>query len=709
MHEKEEAQKKMEITAKAAEEKYKILTSLLPEIIIETDTTGRLTFASLRTIEVFEYGSDLYTNNLCLHDLIIRKDRERCKDFFKKTIAGEVILESEYTAITKSGYKFPVTIHATRMYSDGEVVGLSVVMFDITKEKHAERKALSYQENMLFLSNSALKFLTFSDEDDIFIFIGKSISKIVPKSVVIVFSYDQGNNISNIRYISGIHSQTQRVITALGKPPEDFLIELPRKFKNKYLSKKILMRLNGLEDAVDENWPKEPLEEIQKILHLHDYFAMGMSRRGKLYGGLLLATKTDDETVETQLVETFIYQAGIALHRKQVETELMRAKLAAEESDRLKSAFLANMSHEVRTPLNGILGLAQLLLKTDIDKTTHDDYVKMIVESGNSLLSLIEDIMDVSKIEAKQMKIKYKPFKINDLMDQLFSVFLANPLYVQKNEGKQRIELKCNKPVENLTLLSDPERLQQILINLIGNAIKFTQDGTVEFGYELKKDKILFYVKDSGIGIPKDKAEKIFERFIQVDSTLARKFSGSGLGLAISKGLIDLLDGEIWVESDLGKGSTFFFTVPYYTTSFIESTLQPEKESPVYYDWEGYTLLMVEDDKINSRVVEAMLRNTKIKVIHVDNGKKAIETVRDHPEIDIVLMDMHLPELSGLEATRIILKNRADLPVIAQTANAMSEDKDRCIDAGCVDYIGKPINMDDLYFKISRYLPERKS
>jgi CheY-like chemotaxis protein len=381
-------------------------------------------------------------------------------------------------------------------------------------------------------------------------------------------------------------------------------------------------------------------------------------------------------------------------------------KMSAEKSGILRSEFSANMSHEVRTPLNGILGLAQVLLKSEeIEPKIRND-IKMIVESGTSLLALIEDIMDVSRIEAGQMKIKYKPFFLNNLMDQLYSMFLANPLYKMRNAGQKKIELKYDKPAENVTIMSDPDRLQQIFVNLIGNALKFTQTGYVHFGYFIKKHDIVFYVKDSGIGIPEEKKETIFDRFIQVDNTLARKFSGSGLGLAISKGFVTLLKGKIWCESELGKGSNFYFTIPYHPTSMLISSDTPQKKSIVKYDWSNYTVLIVEDDTINFKVIEAMLRNTKIQVIHADNGLKSIECVRLYPQIDLVLMDVHLPEMSGLEATENILKINPTLPIIAQTANAMSEDKEKCLEAGCVDYISKPIDMGDLFAKIAKHLPD---
>ena len=708
IHEKEEIQKRTEIAARTAEEKYKVLISMLHDMVFETDTSGRLTFINLHAMEIFECGSDLFENPIHFIDLISKEDRQRCKNHFQKIIAGETTPKLELMAI-KSEHKFPVELYASRLISNGEITGLSILMFDNTVKKMAEKKALNYKENMSFLSKSALKFLTFSSDDDIFIFIGKSLSKVASKSVIAVFSYDQDNNTSNIRYISGIYPHIENLIDILGKPPEDFIFKLPSKFKHKYLSEKTLRQFdnNGLINAMSDDWPVEKIEQIFKLLHVDSFFSMGVVRDKKLYGGLLIANNSKSDSFDSQTIETFIYQAGIALHRKQIDNELVKAKQTAIDSDRLKSSFLANMSHEVRTPLNGILGIAQVLLKAeDIAPNVRND-VKMIVESGSSLLALIEDIMDVSKIEAGQMKIKYKPFHLNTLMDQLYSLFLAHPLYLQKNAIQQNIVLQYHKSSENITMISDPDRLQQIFVNLIGNALKFTQQGFVQYGYFIKKRDITFFVKDSGIGIPNDKTEKIFERFTQVDNTLARKFSGSGLGLAISKGLINLLKGKIWCESDLGKGSNFYFTIPYHPTSMLDDMNTPQKINANDYDWSNHIILIVEDDVINYKVIEAMLRNTKVKTIHADTGLKAIEQLRLNPQIDVVLMDVHLPEMSGLEATKCILEINPKLPIIAQTANAMSDDKDKCLEAGCADYISKPIDMSNLFAKISQFFPDK--
>ena len=676
----------------------KVFTTFLPEIVFETNLEGVLTFVNLKAIDVFKYGSDFYSNKIKFIELISKQDRRRCaKDLDKIITDGGSISELEYTAVTNYRREFPVTLHVTKIFTSNVFVGLNILMLDKTAQKNVK----NYQENLSFLSKSALSFLTLPSDDDIFLFVGKNLSKFASKSTIIVFSYDNSSNISKIRYISGLYPYIEDVASILGKPPEEFDINFSEKFKRKYLSDKTLKKLDSLAD-INEKWSAEKAEMIERALNVDSFYSMGIKCDGILYGGLLIATqKGVVKPIDEQTIETFIYQAGVALHRKQIDNELMKAKLVAEESDRLKSAFLANMSHELRTPLNGILGLAQVMLNADDTNPDVKNNVKMIVDSGKSLLSLIEDIMDVSKIEADELKIQRLPMSLNAIMEQLRATFEVNPIYQQK---KNEITLLCDKPTENINIISDPDRLKQIFINLIGNALKFTQKGFIKYGYSINNDEILFYVRDTGIGIPKDKTETMFGRFIQADNTLTRKHKGSGLGLAISKGLVALLGGQIWCESDLGKGANFYFTVPYVPTTQTTKADASQETGDMVYQWSDYTILIVEDDIINFMVLKAMLRTTNVKIIHADSGLKAIENVYANPQINLVLMDVHLPEMSGLEATGKILEINPALPVIAQTANAITEDRKKCLNAGCADYISKPIDMQELLGKIAALL-----
>ena len=388
--------------------------------------------------------------------------------------------------------------------------------------------------------------------------------------------------------------------------------------------------------------------------------------------------------------------------------EFEKANPAIDESDILKSPFLASMSHEVRTQLNGILGLAQMILHSKETDSCIKTDVKMIVESGNSLLTLFDNIVDMMKIEEGQIKINNRPFYINTLLDEIYSMFLNHPLYQQKNAGQQNVILKYDKPAKYISITGDSERLRQILVNLIGNALKFTEKGYVYYGFSVNNDEVVFYVMDSGIGIPLEKKETIFNRFAQEDNALVRKYGGVGLGLPICKGLVTLMNGKIWCVSDVDKGSSFNFSIPYRPASmqaFADSI--PLKRKILDKDWSKYTVLIVENDVINHKIIRAMLRNTKVNLIHASNGMKAIEEVRTNPQIDLTLMNEHLPDMNGLEIACKILDINPAIPVIAQTANSKSEFWRRCIEAGCVDYISKPTKMSELFSKMSKFLPDQ--
>jgi signal transduction histidine kinase len=563
----------------------------------------------------------------------------------------------------------------------------------------------NFNRNLLFLSNSALKFLSLSNDDDIFIFVGKRLAELTSNAIVIVTSYNDANNLLSVRFISGINRHLNNILQILNKNPEDIKINVPSEFMEIIQNHKqsIYPVRGGLLKATLGQIPEEACKQIEKLLKVNHYYAMAMMHRGNLYGLVLVASKENLYTEDLKIAETFLFQASISLHRKQLENELIRAKEKAEESDRLKSAFLANMSHEIRTPMNGILGMIQLLAEPDITNEQSREYMEMIKKNSEILLNLVDDIIDISKIEAGQMKIVRKSFHLNPLLDQIALLFTSSQLF----KSKPGLELRAKKFLpDNHNIYTDPDRLRQILINLIGNAIKFTINGYVEYGYVLKNNMLEFYVKDTGIGITKDKQNIIFDRFIQADNSFTRKFGGSGLGLTISKGLIELLGGQVWLDSDAQAGSTFYFTIPYFPTFDDNNDQNQDDNLPSDYNWTNRCFLIVEDDKISYKFLEGVFNKTNAKIYHAEDGLKAIELIKEKPEIEIVLMDIQLPEMSGLEATRTIKQIRKNIPVIAQTANDLAEDKEKCLEAGCVDYISKPINIKLLFKKIHQYLPK---
>jgi PAS domain S-box-containing protein len=378
--------------------------------------------------------------------------------------------------------------------------------------------------------------------------------------------------------------------------------------------------------------------------------------------------------------------------------ELIHSKVKAEESDNLKSAFLANMSHEIRTPMNAIMGFSGFLLEPGLTKEKIEEFVQIINVSSLQLLSVISDIIDISKIESGQIVIDSELVNINHLMNELFVTY------------KKLVELKklslyySNESDSKLDQIkTDGNRIKQIFCNLINNAIKFTTEGKIEFGFKIKGNFIEFYVKDTGIGIAPENQKMIFQRFRQVETTNGRVYSGNGLGLSISSALVEKLGGTIEVNSELGKGSTFIFTIPYVTEikNTVTSKLPIESNK---YNWRGKTILLVEDEVNNHAYAEEILLVTDAKIIHAWDGKQAVEQVKNHSEISLVLMDIKLPLMNGYEATHLIKQMRPKLPVVAQTGYALANNRKQALEAGCDNYLAKPVDKDVLLKVINNYL-----
>jgi PAS domain S-box-containing protein len=388
--------------------------------------------------------------------------------------------------------------------------------------------------------------------------------------------------------------------------------------------------------------------------------------------------------------------------QKRAEEELKNAKEKAEESDRLKSAFLANMSHEIRTPMNGIMGFAQILQEKEYPRAQQKKFLNIIHSRTLHLMNIINDLIDISKIEAGQLTLCPEPFYLNELISQL------NSLYKKELESrnKEHIQLNTNLALdhENSVINADPGRFRQIMENLLYNAVKFTSEGSIEFGYELQqKPELLFYVKDTGIGIPGEKQEIIFERFRQADDSTRRVYEGTGLGLTISKNLVEAMGGKLWLESGEGKGSVFYFTLPFQNFQELDQEEKTERTRNAY-DWKGKNLLIIEDDMISREYMREILKPTGAELLLAANGTEGINAFESHPNIDLVLLDIRLPDISGMEVAGKLKEENKQVPIIAQTAHAMGEDRKKCIQAGADDYIAKPADVEDMLSIINKYI-----
>lgn len=405
--------------------------------------------------------------------------------------------------------------------------------------------------------------------------------------------------------------------------------------------------------------------------------------------------------INGQLIEAWGTQFDMT-ERVKVEQDLLQAKKSAEESDRLKTAFLANMSHEIRTPMNAILGFSELLSAPDLSQSDRQKYISLITQNGDNLLQLIDDIIDIAKMEAGEIRISKTDCYIKDIFDELIIVFDE----ISKKMDKHHIELKIDKTNKDhyVAIYSDPFRIKQVMINLISNALKYTETGWVAFGCNITDyGDIRFFVKDTGNGIPEEKQDVIFERFRQIDEGFTRSSGGTGLGLSISKRMVELLGGSIGLESEVGKGSTFYFIIPFQEADAIASVDEKASEGSIF-DWKDKKILVAEDIDSNYELVADILSSTGIEIIRAIDGIDAVHLFQKNRDVNLVLMDIRMPKMDGFKATQLIKAIDRDIPVIAVTAYAMVEEYEQSYEAGCDDHITKPIKIPLFLLKLNKFL-----
>ncbi|MFH1119830.1 MAG: PAS domain S-box protein [Bacteroidota bacterium] len=561
---------------------------------------------------------------------------------------------------------------------NGKVSGLVGIGHDITEWKQAEQ----IQRVLFQISNAVL---VTGDLEQLFLIIREQLGTLLDTTNFYIAFYDEKTDMLSSPYFRDEKDNIPE--WPAGKSATGYVI------RNK---KSLLADSKEIESLRN----KGQIEIVGEICQI--WLGVPLLVDGKAIGALVVQSYQYPDAYsqkDVEMLEFVSHQISLSIQRKKAEQDIRDALVKAEESDRLKTAFLNNMSHEIRTPLNGILGFTSLLDDPDTTPEEKQYFYRIINQNGEQLLSIINDIISIATIEAGQEKIREGKANVNEMLAMLYEQFK-----IQSSGKNLNLNFRTSLGNAGAVIMTDETKLRQVLTNLIGNAIKFTEQGMVEFGCIQKLNMLELYVKDTGVGISPEMHQLIFERFRQANTNPNKEYGGNGLGLAISRAYVELLGGRIWLESAPGKGTTFRFTIPYNPVVETVSSGKISGNTAEITNGKGRTLLIAEDVYTNYQLLEVILKKLNYRIIHVENGLEAVESCRNTPEIDLVLMDMKMPEMDGYDATLVIKKMRPDLPVIAVTAYALGGDREKALRAGCDDYIAKPVKPGILLEILNRFL-----
>ncbi|MFH0841566.1 MAG: PAS domain S-box protein [Bacteroidota bacterium] len=681
---------------KESEDKYRSLTDQIPVGVYRTATDGQLLYSNPALVKMLNYSSAEELIRLNVHQLYADPDDRGNQIVKSKTPTG--VIKSEFQLKKKSGELIWVRDNSRLIFDkNGNPLYFDGILEDITEKKTAQLRLEYLSDMRKLLIDLSIGFINLP-LDRIEEAVSKSLVKIgefVSADRAYVFEYDFKN-------ITG--TNTFEWCREGIEPQINKLLAIPLEGFSHWVAIHKRGDIIKVEDAdllTDEN-----LRNFLKDQSTISVLTIPLHEDGVCTGFVgfdSVRQKHVYTEFEEQLLKVYAQSLVNVRERLRKEQRLIVAKEKAEESDRLKSSFLANMSHEIRTPMNGIIGFLDLLKEPDLSEENKIAYIDIVTQSSHRLLDTINDIIEISKIETGELKLHMSPINIPDLMSYFYGFF-------NQQAGQKGLEycISNNLPPQIRALQSDRNKLESIISNLIKNAVKFTYSGSVEFGCYYESENIVFFVRDTGIGIPSERLDSVFERFVQGDMSFSRPQEGSGLGLSIVKAYVNLLKGKIWVQSESGKGSTFTFSIPYSAADEVNADVLTH--DPVQ-DISGKTLaiLIAEDDYASYLYLESLLAGPGISFLHTTNGNDTVKSVREHPELSLVLMDIRMPGMNGLEAARQIRRFNKKIPIIAQTAYALSGDREAALKAGCSDYISKPVNRNELIRLVSKYLEQRKT
>ncbi len=657
--------KELDLALREKDKMFKIYIEKSPIAIFIVNDKGRYTFANSAAFKLLKYSHEELLQ-LTIPDILSAENQEKAIDNFSKLKDLGFTENNEFELVCKDGSLIYVILDIVQI-SPKEYISF---VKDITERKAMELTLKEQNEEYLTLNeeykaaneelNNAKNTAQQSEQQFKELFENMEQGFALHKMV-----YNQKNEPIDYVFLMTNHSFEQ--ITGLNA--------------RQIIGKTVRSVLPKIEDIWIENYGKVASTRIPMQFESYSedfdrYFNVTAYSPTQGYFAVIFTDVTEN---------------------KKYQRDLILAKNAAEESNSLKTAFLQNMSHEIRTPMNAIMGFTSMLSKPDLREEKRNSFVKIIQNSANQLLSIVNDVLTMSALETNQEKINIEECNVNQILTDLLSIFKK-----QIENENVRLFLKPFSLENQANIKTDKTKLTKILSNLLSNAIKFTHHGNIEFGYTLEFDSakpmLQFYVKDTGIGIKPEIHDKIFERFRQAELSVSRQYGGAGLGLSICKGFVNLLGGKIWLESKLDSGSTFYFTIPYISTNEI---LTPNQQPmPKEYD---NLILVAEDEEYNYLYIEEILLDYNVLLIHARNGQEVMDYLNKNNSIDLILMDIKMPIIDGYTCTKMIKEKQPKLPIIAQSAYAL-EHEIRNYKPVFDDYVTKPINIDELLTKIQKYI-----
>lgn len=746
-------------------QKLNAYSKLSPVALIDWDLELKAEYWNKSAESIFKYTEEEAIGQYAWN-FVIPSQKEIIRKHLQRILTNKASDHFITTILSSAGEEIICDWHIASIIFNGELVGITTVVFDLTKQKKIERELFESNERFKTLSNVSFEAIFLSDKGygvdvnavGIEMF-GYSLEEIKTMFATALFTEESKEIVKN-NILSGYLEPYE--VMAVKKDGTVFPVEVQGK---NYMYNNRNIRVTAIRDITERKKAKLELKKQElKFKTIFENTGYGIAvgnmdkivvdvnasfckmtgyQKDEIVGGRIeflfdkqsldkkplrydlldqsksvvherIIIRKDGKKVPIEMtsnkVDDNFYISFYNDLSERLKTEkalekfnqkLKKAKEKAEESNNLKTAFLQNMSHEIRTPMNGIIGFSEMLNHPDVSEERRIFYTNIIIKSSQHLLDIVNNILDISKVETGLAEVAPNETNINKLMLDLFSFY-------QPQAWEKNVNMHINLPLEEdeSTIMVDDIKLRQVLSNLLSNALKFTHDGYIKMGYVKKRKKLEFYVEDTGIGIEGALHDKIFERFRQAELSTTRKYGGTGLGLSISQAYVRLLKGELWLISKKDEGSTFYFNIPIVKPSkrslkiinnsindLIDNNNAPKGQ-----------ILIAEDEEFNFLYLTELLRGLGLDILHANTGMEAIEMVKANPNISLVLMDLKMPGLNGLEATKKIKKIRPELSIIAQTAYAMVEDREKAINAGCDNYISKPINRADFLNMIRKYI-----